>query len=119
MTLVLASWKSIAKFAVWLFWKAAAILKTMSILSSAISAIVQKLNMEATISISDCWNGQIIVFFFFFYYYTSNSWHAPLLQNRHVFLLIKQNKDVMLVIIRETMASRNGAAPGWDAFDAR
>lgn len=51
-----------------------------------------------------------------FFYYTSNTWHASSLQYRHVFLLIKQNKDVMLVIIRETMASRNGTAPGWDAL---
>lgn len=51
-----------------------------------------------------------------FFYYTSKTWHAPPLQSRRVFLLIKQNKDVMLVIILETMASRNSAAAGWEAF---
>lgn len=50
-------WNSVVKIAVWLFWKAAAVLKTMPTVSSAISAYIHKLNMEATVSISDWRNG--------------------------------------------------------------
>lgn len=52
-----------------------------------------------------------------FFYYTCKTWCAPPLQNRCVFLLIEQNKDVMLVIILETMAGGNGTAPDWDALN--
>lgn len=81
----------------------------MSILSPVISAYLQKLK---------CGSSNFYFYFlqkWVFFYYTSNTWHASPLQNRCVFLLIKQNKDVMLVIILETMASRDGAAPDRDA----
>lgn len=50
-----------------------------------------------------------------FFYYTSYIWQCSLLRIICANLLINQNKDVMLAIILEAMASVKGAAAGWDA----